>query len=244
MSDNLIDTTVGTGQEQPVDTAPAGEAAPGLEAPASPPPSTPAVEPEPAPAEVTPEPEPMFRLPGQGEQPIDESGWLRQQYAAALQQMSAMQQQLQELQFKDMPEEERSVALQQQRVTQLEQYVQQVQEQQALNEWQRYWGQFVADPATIRQMSDPVAMGHHVVTNLHKQAKTFQAQLAAKDAEIAALKKVAGTPQPGPAVTTGAQGSPSKYTFRDLIKDPDKFNALMRKAEMGLLQDGEIPPLT
>jgi hypothetical protein len=84
-------------------------------------------------------------------------------------------------------------------------------------------------------------MGHHVATTLHKQVVDLNTQLKAKDAEIAALKRSAGVPQPGPTVTTNNSGGPAaKATFRDLRKDPNKLDGLYAKAAMGTLTDEEV----
>ncbi len=238
MADDTVITTEG---DEPVEEiAIVGETEPVQ--PDSTPPSEPAAEPEPV--DTTPAPEPTFRLPGQGEQPVNEADWLRQQYGTALQQMQQMQQQLQELQFKDLPEEDRAAALQQQQFQQMQQQLELIQQQQALKEWQSYWAQYLPDPTPVRQLVDPIQMGHHVATTLYKQAQEAKALLGKKDAEIAALKKAAGVPQPGPQVTTGAAGNAVRPTFRDLMKDPQRLERLYQRAQMGLLEDSEIPPIT
>ena len=240
MLDDLGTPAAVEGQAPVVENTNVGEVAPPDAA--SPPPSVPAVEPEPTPVETIPEP--TFQLPGQTEQPVNEADWLRQQYAQMAQQYQTVQLQLQEMQYKDLPEDERAAAMQQQEVSQLRQYVEQMQQQQALQQWQNYWAQFLPDPTPIRQEIDPIKMGHHVATSLYQQAKGLQAQLAQKDLEIAALKKSAGLPQSGLQVTTGGQGSPVRVTLKDLMKDPEKLDRLYRRAAMGLLEDSEIPSLT
>ena len=231
---------LGEEEETVVEPIPAPEAEPLTED--SPAPDTTTTETAPTP-ELLPEPEPVFRLPGQTDQPVNETDWLRQQYADMAQQYQVVQQQLQEMQFQGLPDDERVAALKEQEVSQLRQVVEQIQQREALVQWQNYWAQFVEDATPVRAEQDPIKMGHHVAATLVKEKRELKKELRTKDAEIAALKKAVGLPQPGPQVTTGGAGSTPSYTFRDLVKDPVKFNALMRRAEMGLLQDGEIPPI-
>jgi hypothetical protein len=196
--------------------------------------------PAPAPATTTPEPAPVdgdknFRLPGQYSD-TDETEWLRQNYAQALNQLSEARQRLDNLELEGLSDAEREVETFRREKAQWQHQFEQMREQQAIADWRNYYSQFVDNPNDLLSQGDTVNMGHHVLTNLHKQLSQ-----AKKDLE--ALKKAAQPPSnTAPPVTTnaGGGGSPAR-SFADLINNPAEYERILRKAQTGQLGNGDIP---
>lgn len=233
----LLDDIMNTPPVEPagpeVPAAPAEPVVP--EVPAAPVvPEVPAAPAEPAPAQ--PE-EPNYYLPGQ-QGPMDEVDWLRRNYANSLNQIAALQQQVDAFQFEGLDDGERAAEELRRKQAQLEQQMQMFQQQQALQSWQQYYSQFTDDPDTLATQPDVVQMGHAVLTNLDRKLRQTLAELEAL--------KVAAQPatQAAPPVTQGGGSPKTHLTLRDLIADPKAYERLMRKAQLGQLAGSDIPPLT
>lgn len=231
--------------EPPVEP-PAPPAEPPAEPPAAPPdqppaqpepPAEPPVEPptEP-PAQPEPPAEPQYRLPGQYDQ-MDEAEWLRQNYANALNQNAALRQQLEQFELEGLDDTEREREVLRREQEQLRQQMESIQQQQAVTDWRRYYSQFADNPGSLAEFADPVEMGHSVLVSLAERLRKAQE-------ELSALKQAAQSPAtPPPPVTTNSSGANGQRTFADLIANPKEYERLLRKAQSGQLEDGDIPSL-
>ena len=220
--------------EVPPDEAPEEPAVSNINIETTPAPE-PTPEPEPAPEpEPEPEPEPQApRLPGQ-QHDVDEAEWLRQQYAAALNQQAQLRQKLEAFELEGLSEGEKERELFRREQEAWRAQMQQFQEAQAVTEWRQYYKQFASNPAVLDTQGDVVQMGHAVLTDLAEQSRQLKK-------ELETLKKAGSKPASVPPVTTNTGGGAVYKGFSDLATNPKKMAELMRKAEMGLLTDSDIP---
>ncbi|MHC4278092.1 MAG: hypothetical protein ACYSTI_12335 [Planctomycetota bacterium] len=198
---------------------------------------TPPVSTEPTPpTEPIPEPEPVeFNLPGDWKpQTAEEIDWYKQNYAKTATELADARRQIEEYQLSGLDDDEAAMEKFNRDRKNWQNEVDTWRQQQAVQQWGEYYAQFTDSPDEIKRMNDPIQMGHTVITELHQQ-------LQKANAEIVALKKVVSTPSEGPPVTTGGVGTAGVRSLFEL--SPDERDKLMRKARMGQMKDGDIPPL-
>lgn len=187
-----------------------------------------------SPAPEVVEEEPLtFSMPGE-QRPQNEENWYKQQYATLANQLAEAQRQLEDFQMSGLDDDERRLEEFNRDRKRWQGEVEAWRNQQAVQQWGDYWAQFSDDPKAIKAMQDPIQMGHTVATNLYSELKKAKA-------EIASLKKATSKPAAGPPVTTGGQGTAGVRSLFSMTRE--EREALMHRARMGKLKDGDIPPL-
>lgn len=180
---------------------------------------------------ATPEPEPTFRTPGQPAQaPIDpavEAEWLRQQYAATMQQLAEARQQLEDFELSGLEGEELDRERFRRQQEQFQQQMRDWQVAQAVQEWRNYYGQYTpyAGQVELASMNDPIQMGHQIMANMATRIHTLEQ-------ENNSLRGVATQPPAAPPVTTGSGGSPGKRTYLQMT--PEEREQARVRIRMGI----------